>query len=91
MKNSWQVYTRVLKCTRKQRNNRKKENMKMKKYSKRQLNAISYAKSKKQHQREEEYLKSVGKLEEYQSQTKYKTMRGFINYITDGKYFEAVR
>ena len=63
----------------------------MKHYSKKQLNAISYAKSKKQRQREEEYLKEVGKFEEYQSQTKYKTMRGFINYITDGKYYETVR
>lgn len=53
----------------------------MKHYSKKQLNAISRAKSAKQRMIEEEFLKCVGQFEEYQQQSKYLTMRGFINHL----------
>lgn len=63
----------------------------MKHYSKKQLNAISRAKSARQRKLEEEFLHAVGFYEEYKAQTKYKTMRGYINHITGGKYYEVIK
>lgn len=63
----------------------------MKHYSKKQLNAISRAKSAKQRMLEEAYLENVGYYGEYKAQTKYKTMRGYINRITHGKYYEVIK
>lgn len=63
----------------------------MRKYSKKQLNAISYAKTAAKRKREQEFLEDVGMFEEFQAQTTYKTMQGFINHITGGKYYEVMR
>lgn len=63
----------------------------MKHYSKKQLQAISYAVQARQRLREEHYLKSVGEMDNYKAQTKYKTMRGYINHITGGKYYEVIK
>lgn len=63
----------------------------MKRYSKKQLNAISRAKIAKQRALEEAYLENVGYYDEYNAQSKYKTMRGYINYITYGHYSDVIK
>lgn len=57
----------------------------------RQARAIGYAERAKQRAKEERYLISVGALDAYKIQTKYKTMRGYINFITNGNYRNVIR
>lgn len=63
----------------------------MKRYSKKQLNAISRAKIARQRTLEKAYLENGGYYEEYKAQSKYKTMRGYINYITYGHYNDVIK
>ena len=63
----------------------------MKRYSKKQLNAISYSKHTKQRKLEEQWLINEGAYTDFWAQTKYKTMRGYINYLTNGKYNEVIK
>ena len=63
----------------------------MKCYSKKQLHAISYAKQAKQRSLEEKWLKDNLCYAAYKEQTKYKTMRGYINYLTNGKDYEVIK
>lgn len=57
----------------------------------RQARAIGYAERAKQRAKEERYLISVDALDAYKIQTKYKTMRGYINFITNGNYRNVIR
>ena len=62
----------------------------MKCYSKKQLHAISYAKQAKQQSLEEKWLKDNLCYAAYKDQTKYKTMRDYINYLTHGHYNDVI-